>query len=104
MLQVLLVIYTAAAESVAVPYPAPANWSHAWPYDFTTGVFVDRNVEVKVSASEAHAQDPLTTEILTRYQTLLRSKVSANDNFRGYAQLPGKKGVRRSVRSNLCAL
>ena len=84
---------TVAAESTAVPYPAPkSGWTHAWPYDYTTGVFVDRGVVVEsataTTTATATTPPPMVQEILARYQTLLRSKVSANDKFRGYVGMP----------------
>lgn len=79
---------SAASESTAVPYPAPKEWSHAWPYDYSNGVFVDRQVKVVLKSSALsgegrEAVDPVVNEILGRYQALLRNKVSANDRFRG---------------------
>jgi hypothetical protein len=81
----------AVPEAVAVPYPAPANWSHAWPFDATTSVSIDPRVVVQlnpasaldaVQSSTPTAVDPLINTILSRYQTLLRNKVSAAPRFR----------------------
>lgn len=79
-------------ESTAVMYPAPWNWSHAWPYDITTSVALDPNVTVELDtgSSSMHAtrsanlisDDPIVANILSRYQTFLRNKASASPSIR----------------------
>ena len=66
----------------AVPYPNPAFWSHAWPYDDTTAIVVGGEVTVQVappslSNSSSHGDDPVLGEIAARYQALMRGKASA---------------------------
>ena len=75
----------------AVPYPNPAFWSHAWPYDDTTAIVVGGEVTVQVappslSNSSSHGDDPVLGEIAARYQALMRGKASAAPRFRTAAE------------------
>jgi hypothetical protein len=77
----------------SVPYPNPQKWHHAWPYDTSNGVQLSRTITVKldpatsssIAAKSANSEggDPLISDIVGRYQTLLRAKASAADQFRG---------------------
>jgi hypothetical protein len=84
----------------------PANgWTHAWPYDATNAVLVSHNITVTAAGSSSVAADGLLDTILTRYQMLLRNKVSAagrshgapSDTYRGVAELPVLSNIDASV-------
>jgi hypothetical protein len=52
-----------SVEAVSVPYPQPAFWSHAWPFDVNTAVVVASNITVVVSSTSSptavRSADPL---------------------------------------------
>jgi hexosaminidase len=92
----LLAVPSSAAlpESLSsVPYPNLQHWQHAWPYDVSKAVQLSPKITVKIDAvtssavavksADSGGDDPLISEIIGRYQTLIRAKSSAAERFRG---------------------